>query len=247
MHLKSILLGLIGLALGLTTYGYVNDSFISTRTVTAPMRYYVQSRPDKSTSPTELKNAKTLADIIEDYPRSWITDYDSVIVLTTSNGRQQKSIGKSEISTEGQKLILSSADMSSVIDIYVMHKTKNSVTQELEDGEMYVKLAVRPETEAEYSGGLDVFTSYLQQNSEAKVKELSGGVGFVAIANFTINEDGVATDIDIAESSAYSGVNEVLEQLLKDMPVWLPAKDAKGENVSQEFEIIFGFGTQGGC
>jgi TonB family protein len=254
MHLKKMILGLIVLAIGLTTYGFVNQSFTtvgsacSAEQISAEkMRYFVQSRPEKSASPTTLKNAKSIADVIAYYLGSWVVSYDSVVVVTTSNGRQQKAIGKSENLTEEQKEILATADMFSNVFFFIKHKSKNSVTSELENGEMLVKLMVRPETEAVFNGGMDGLIDYLKENSEEQVKQLAVKQGFVAVVNFTINEEGNADEIDVAESSEYKGIDEVLKQLLKNMPSWTPAQDAIGNKVPHKFEIIFGFGTEGGC
>jgi TonB family protein len=176
-----------------------------------------------------------------------IVSYDSVVVVTTSNGRQQKALGKSENLTEEQKAILATADMFSNVVFFIKHKSKNSVTGELENGEMLVKLMVRPETEAVFNGGMDGLIDYLKENSEEQVKQLAVKQGFVAVVNFTINEEGNADEIDVAESSEYKGIDEVLKQLLKNMPSWTPAQDAIGNKVPHKFEIIFGFGTEGGC
>jgi TonB family protein len=110
-----------------------------------------------------------------------------------------------------------------------------------------VKLMVRPETEAVFNGGMDGLIDYLKENSEEQVKQLAVKQGFVAVVNFTINEEGNADEIDVAESSEYKGIDEVLKQLLKNMPSWTPAQDAIGNKVPHKFEIIFGFGTEGGC
>jgi TonB family protein len=70
--------------------------------------------------------------------------------------------------------------------------------------------------------------------------------GFVAMVNFTINEEGNPNEIEVAESLGNKGIDEVLKQLLKNMPSRTPAQDAIGNKVPQKFELIFGFGTEGG-
>ena len=66
MHLKRMILGLIVLAIGLTTCGFVNQSFTtigsacSAEQISAEkMQYYLQSRPEKSASPSTLKKQNT--------------------------------------------------------------------------------------------------------------------------------------------------------------------------------------------
>ncbi|MGB1038186.1 MAG: energy transducer TonB [Bacteroidia bacterium] len=208
--------------------------------------YYVHSRLGKSTSPQTLKTAKNIADIIEYYPSTWITDYDSVVLHTTSNGRQYKAKSKDAALTSRQQEIISSADMFSYVVFFVKYKETNSITKEVEEKEMLQKIYVRPETQAIYPEGIGELQDFLRNNSEEEVTKRNPEIGFVAIANFTINEEGRPEDIEISESSHYEGIDEVLISVIRDMPTWTPAKDLNGNKVKQKFEFVFGYGRGDG-
>lgn len=211
--------------------------------------YYVHSRQGKSVSPKTLKEAKDLADIIEYYPSSWITDYDSVVLHTTSNGRQYTAKSSDATLTSKQQDIISSADMFSYVVVFVKYKVTNSITKEVEEKEMLQKIFVRPETQAIYPEGIGELQDFLRNNSEEEVTKRDPEIGFVAIANFTINEEGRREDIEISESSHYEGIDDVLISVIRDMPTWTPARDINGNKVKQKFEFVFGYGRGdgGGC
>ena len=171
------------------------------------------------------------------------------MIFTTNSDKQQKAFGNSEELTAKQQEILSTADMSSIIDIYVNYKVKNAVTNELDDSQMSLKYKVSPDTEALYPGGADALQRYLRNSTKDQAAQLDAEIGFTAIANFAINEEGKAVDIEIAEVLKYKGIAVLLEKVLEEMPQWSPAKDARGKAVKQSFEFVFGFGNKegGGC
>jgi hypothetical protein len=139
--------------------------------------------------------------------------------------------------------------MFSNVVVYVKHKSTNSITKEIADEEMIIKIYVRPETEAEYPDGMIGLQDYLRENSEDEVNKLDSEIGFLAIVYFTINEEGKAEDIEVSESSAYKEIDDVLRNVILNMPQWKAATDLNGNNVKQKFEFVFGFGNEegGGC
>jgi hypothetical protein len=251
MTLQKLLLGFLIGILGLTTFGYVNRTSNDNDTASTKdqndsqeLFYYVHARNGKSVSPSTLINASSLEDIVMYYPSSWITNYDSVVVHTTNNGRQYSATSKDATLTLKQRKILSTADMFTDVVIYVKHKTTNAVTQEIVDEDISLKLYVRPETEAEYPDGIAGLQKFFKDNSEDKVAKLNSKMGFLAIVYFTINEEGRAEDIEISE---YEEADAILRNLIHSMPTWSPAKDAEGNKVKQKFEFVFGYRSEKGC
>jgi TonB family protein len=255
MNSKKLLLGLLILSIGLAAYGFVKQKpheadveGVNDKVAPQESYYYVSARNKKSASPSTLKNATSIAELIEYYPSSWITGYDSVVVHTTSNGRQYSARSKDAELTAKQKELLSTADMFTDVVVYVKHKTTNSITKEVEDADVTYKIYVRPETEAKFPEGMEGLQKYLKENSEAEVAKLDTEMGFLAIVYFTINENGRAEDVEISESTKYKGVDDILLKVIKDMPSWSSAKDIDGKKVKQKFEFVFGFGNKdGGC
>jgi len=250
MHRKKILFGLLFLALCFTVYGFVNQNITvkdEPTEIGAEAKFFVLARNGKSVSPSTLKNATSIADLIEHYPSSWITNYDSVVVHTTSNGRQYNATGKDANLTARQMQLLSTADMFTDVVVSVRHKTTNSITKELEDGNMSLKIYVRPEVEAVYPGGIMGLQDFLRENSKDEIAKLEAKTGFLAIVYFTINEKGRPEAIEVSEVEEYKGVERVIRQVIQEMPQWAPAKDENGNAVKQKFEFVFGFGNEGGC
>ena len=252
MDLKKIFLALLIFTICFSAYSYVKltpEGNILDTPAENMTYYYVHRRPSKTIAPGQLRDAKSLADIIEYYPGSWIESYDSVMIFTTSKDKQQKAFGKSAKLTSDQMEILSTADMSSIIDVYLKYKVKNTVTNELENSEMSLKYQVRPETEATYPDGADGLQKYLRNSTKDEVAQLDSKIGFLALVYFSIDEEGRPVDIEISESSEYKGVDVLLKKVLRDMPIWSPAKNADGNAVKQKFEFAFGFGNEegGGC
>lgn len=250
MKIKTLIIGIVIAAAALAAGNYMAAPKEKMTAEVAPQvekKFYVLSRQGKSTSKSKLQSAKKLSDFVAYYPSSWVTNYDSVAIFTTSNGVQKRAFGKSEKLTLSQSEILRTADMFSEVVVFVKHKTINSITKEVEENEMTIELTVRPEVLAEYPSGIEGFQAYLRKNSENDIMKMELKDGFIAIAYFTINEEGQPQDIEVAESSGYDGVDHIISTLLQNMPKWKPAQDAEGNKVKQKFEFLFGYGVENGC
>jgi len=254
MQPKKILIALCLLAVGLTTLGFANQTFTFSPEENSvekdtKLYFYVNQRHQKSVSPSALSTAKSLSDIVEDFPVNWITAYETVEIHTTSNGRQKKAVGTSATLTAEQMEILRTADMATDVVVFVKHKTKNSITQEVTDEVINLKLQVQPDVRAQQPASIADITAYLQENTQDAIAGLETKMGFVAIAYFTIDEQGEAVDVEISEVEDYKGVERTIREVLEQMPRWTPAKDENGNAVQQKFEFVFGLGNQesGGC
>lgn len=253
MHLKKIFVILLVFTIGLSAYSYVSQKStepeISVDGDEKQTYFYIVDRGEKSVSLSSLQNANNIADFIEYYPASWISQYESVEVHTTSNGRLQKAVSRDANLTAEQKNILGTADMFTDVVVYVRYKSTNSITNEVKDEDMVLKMVVRPEVEAKFPTGKDGLVKYLREKSKDEMANLNSEMGISAIVYFTIDENGNPIDIEISEAATHKGINAFLTDALKNMPKWSPAKDANGGAVMQKFEFVFGFGNEegGGC
>ena len=93
------------------------------------------------------------------------------------------------------------------------------------------------EAEAKYKEEYNQLLYYLEDSKFSKqyLAKKSFLEGFNV--HFVINKEGEATDISIIKSTGDKSMDELLKELVKNMPKWDPAKNAKGEFVSQEFEL----------
>lgn len=134
----------------------------------ADLYFYVNARHKKSANHTTLKNATNVADFVEYYPSSWITDYVSVAVHTTSYGRQKKAVSTDAKLTTEQKEILRTADMFTDVVVHIKHKITNSITMEITEEAMNLKIHVRQEVEAKFPQVWMVFDTISEKVAKKK-------------------------------------------------------------------------------
>ena len=185
------------------------------------------------------------------YPQenyTYLFNYVSIEISTTSDGKVLTSESTSETLTAEQKNLLNSADIGAGIHIKIKFKFKNEVNNKLENaGKIYEGeyiATVIPETEAEYPGGFKQFSEYLTDNVFNKISGSSASMLIQqAVLNFTVNEEGQIVDARLLRTSTDPKVDELLLEATNKMPKWMPAENAMGIKVKQEFSIPFG----GGC
>ncbi|PCJ65304.1 MAG: hypothetical protein COA58_10625 [Bacteroidetes bacterium] len=267
---KSLMkIGVVSIAVGLIASGYINKQYTNeakdvnelgildckiesesenvevlveeaTASVENNFVYTIAGKHGFPITKEKFEDAKSIKDIIDYYPSSWITNYVSVEILVSCKGEELSVIGADDILSKEQKKILSNADIGTDIVINVKHKTSNPITSEVEDHEMNVSMTIIPEKEAEYVEGYDLLVSYLKENSEEYFSQRDfSELDFTRLI-FTINKEGMAENIHVERTSGNDEVDAVLVDLIVEMGEWKPAEDAKGSKVEQEFEFTFG-------
>jgi len=119
------------------------------------------------------------------------------------------------------------------------------ITHELEESEKNVSLTVIPEIEAEYIGGYEKMIAYLKENCNDKIALVSGKVTQPLVVSFLIDKKGKAGKVKFIKKSENIEVNNLLIDLIENMPKWNVAKNFEGESVSQQFS--FRVGGMDGC
>lgn len=188
----------------------------------------------------KIRNAQTIADVIENYPSNWITAYNSVSVVTTINDKTIEAIGPDDKLTNEQKEILKTATNVLLIVQYQKENNKN----EIQNRQMNVPLVVTPKTEAKYIGGFDKMISYLKSNSLKEINSKNFTHLPQPSISFIINEDGEAESVKLIDTSRDEEIDQLLIDLIKNMPKWTPAKNKDGVTIKQEFMLNVG---QDGC
>jgi len=193
----------------------------------------------------KLQKSKLLSDFIEGYPVNWISAYISVEISNEENGVVTSLLSKSDVLSDVQINMLATSDIGAKIVVKVKYNTKNMITYELEESEMNVSLTVIPEVEAEYKGGYENLISYLRENSAEKMAVMSKKKAQLLTIRFLIDETGSTDNVKLVKTSGNAEIDNLLIELIVNMPKWIPAKNLKGENVSQQFD--FKIGTTDGC
>jgi hypothetical protein len=195
---------------------------------------------------TELGAAKSMLDLIDEYPSSWVSDYVSTEVSVVSNGQTKTAIGANETLTKEQKELLEMAEINSKVAINIKYKQENGATRKMDVHTLNYLIMVMPETRASYPGGPDALDQYLKENvinrlSDADLKEMKEG-----IVEFTINEKGQVEGVGLMQNTGRTTADKLLLKVIYMMPQWEAAKDAKGMPVKQQFKFAAG-NWFGGC
>ncbi len=202
--------------------------------------YSVRGRYNRPATKTVLEKAKLISDIIPNYPVNWIKDYSSVEFTSTCNGVKTTAFGISNTLSKEQVKLLNTIDVGAGLDIIVKYKTINGITNKTEHNEMNVMMMIVPEIEASYKGGYEELIAYLQENSLYKIdSSLVEDLKQLSIY-FTISEQGKSENAEIKMTSGNTTIDNLMLQLIKEMPQWNAAKDLNGNLIIQDFEFTFG-------
>lgn len=206
------------------------------------LSYEVHGNYTRPVTKEKLGEASLLSDFITGYPVNWITDYVSVEILATSNGKAMKAISTNDVLSAEQKNILNTVDPGTGIIINVNYKYKNPVTDNIYIHNMNVSMMIVPEAEAVYAGGQQQLKKYLKENVISKISETKSAQlqEANAIVIFTVNEEGEIINAKISETSGDVKTDKLLINAINKMPNWKPAENSKGIKVKQEFKFRVG-------
>lgn len=191
-----------------------------------------------------LAGVRTLQDINPGYPASWITNYISVEVSATCDGRLMKEMSQNDTLSAGQKNILNTVDLGSDIVFIVNYHYKNAATDNIDVRTMMFTYTLVPEVEAEYADGYEQMKAYLKKNAVDKIQEGTEKEFRKGVVKFTVSEDGEITGAYIATTSGDEKTDKLLLKVINKMPKWKPAQTSAGYKVKQDF--VFNLGN-GGC
>jgi hypothetical protein len=206
--------------------------------------YSVINRYERTITKEKIRSASSLADLIVNYPSSWIYEYDYVEINTKNSFGVETTRSKDNILTKEQKDLFYAADIDTEINIKVHFKTENFINKNIENHEMDLSYVVTPEIEAEYKGGYEQLIDYLKLNSQDELSAYDLSAIESAIIQFTINEKGEVENEKLDQSCGITEIDELMLGLIRKMPKWQAAKDLDAKNVKQQFVFMVGIG---GC
>ena len=204
------------------------------------IRYGVWRRHMQSITKGKIEKAMVIREIFPNYPDNWIFDYEAVEILTTRNGVEIMASGPNENLTREQKDLIKNSDLGEEIIITVRYKTSNPVTHETEHQQLRSILTLIPEVEAEFVGGYEQMITYLEKNSLDEIEKMDINQFDNASVIFTVNEKGQTENIKLSRTFGDERVDNLLVELIKEMPNWNPAKNEHGLAVKQVFELYLG-------
>jgi len=183
----------------------------------------------------KLIKSTTLGDIIPYYPSSWISRYISVELESRNEGISTSAYSTNDVLTQDQHTLLKNAEIGTEIVINVNYESKNSLTGQTESGKMNYSVTVIPDTEAEFADG--DLSQYIRENAIEQISTGGSAELNPALVNFTVDENGEITDVQVSKSSGDPEVDQLLLQVINNMPKWKPAENSEGLKVSQEFVL----------
>ena len=199
--------------------------------------YAVSGSSNRPITMTKLKEAKLLRDLIPNYPVNWITGYNTVELLTKNNGEEIKAHGENETLTAEQRNIINALNMADNVVFNVWYKTKNSISDKVENRKMSVSMTVVPEVSAEYNGGYNQMIAYLKDNSISKISDKYSDKLQLITVFFTVNTSGKVEQVKLINSSTDTEIDALLVKLISEMPKWKPAKNVDGESINQKVRV----------
>lgn len=199
------------------------------------LRFDVQGNYHHPVLKEKLIKSTLLGDIIPYYPSSWISNYNSVELVTKYNGVYATAYSTNDVLTQDQHTLLKNAEIGTEIVINVNYESKNSFTGQTDSGKMNYSVTVIPDTEAEFAEG--DLSQYIRENAIEQISTGGSTELNPALVNFTVDEAGEITDVKVSKSSGDSDVDQLLLQVINNMPKWKPAMNSEGQKVRQEFVL----------
>ncbi len=217
--------------------------------------YVVRGNYEKPISKQKLVSAARLSDFIDYYPANWIKHYKGVEITANRYGDKKTEFGVNDKLTKGQRQLLAASSVGTTIDVKVKYKKGNAIGESEEDREMNISMSLIPEIEARCGEGNEKLISYLKEETkgrlnltkidnakvEGKEIEFPGNIEIL----FVIDKKGKVQNVRIENSSNDEETDNLVLDVIKSMPNWIPATNAKGDFVEQEF--LFSVGEGGGC
>ncbi len=97
----------------------------------------------------------------------------------------------------------------------------------------------KPETRAEFPGGVEELLRYIQENLEYPEKHMAERVEGRSFVRFIVREDGSVDDVHVARGCGPLFDAEAV-RVVRNMPKWIPARQ-NGEAVSSPYAVFVSF------
>jgi len=186
----------------------------------------------------ELDQAQTLSDLNEHYPADYVKEYESVEISTYQADLRQTAVSSDANLSPDQLSLIQSADSGSTIEVKVRYLPDNQLTHN-EIKEMSFEFVMEPQS-AEYPGGHANLLKFLKENGIGELSSTVFRQHHLTAANFTIDENGLITDVYMTESSGDPQTDAFLIKVIRNMPQWKPARYADGSVVAQPYVLTIG-------
>lgn len=197
-----------------------------------------------SISQDQLHTATNISDLNRMFRPEWIREYHSVSISAIQENKIVQVQGSNGSLNEEQKQFLHNLNFPTTVSVSIYYTPENNLKDNPEREEIF-SFSIQPTRAASYKAGEKKLLEYLKENA---TDHISNGVfqGYdLAIIKFTINEHGHVVDTSIFQSSKDEKTDELLHEVICNMPDWNPAMHSNGVKVRQEF--VFTVGNHENC
>lgn len=223
----------------LVVFIFPNQAYSQDNLTSEPSYEINKVYPFISVSEIKLNEAKTLSDLNYKYKSSWISEYVSVEISTSQNGKTIKALSNDNILTQDQKDNLIKADKNSEVFVLVNYIPENNLKNKAVR-KMDFTFSIEPENDANFSAGQEELKQYLKQEVINKIPDgILKGYDLAAV-KFTVSKEGKITNAHVFESSKDEKVDELLLTSIQNMKDWNPAKYSNGLKAKQDFVLTVG-------
>ena len=193
-----------------------------------------------------LEEAKTINDLSRGYRSSWVERFNAVEVSSSCTDGSKKAISTSDSLTPEQLAIFRMAETGCKVDVDIDYIPANNL-KDNPPRKMNYSFKMIPIFEAKFSSGYQGLRTYLQEKVIDKIEKTRFEQIKLATVKFNISEEGKVTDAHISETSKDEQIDTLMLEAICALPNWSPAKNAEGQNITQEFEFSLGTSLIYGC
>ena len=266
MKTSFLILGIVLITSGLTALGYLNRKDVVTDQENTPdnqaivventfinlinqqpdvdLLYKVDSRFLTTITRERLLKAKSITDILPKEATLMVELYPTTEICMLYEDKRVREPGNDAILNAAQLKLLQSTDYSSDFYVSASCQKRDPFTGTLKKDSIIYYMTVIPKHEAKYQMGTEALIEYLKSNSQKQTADITSDKLKPGQVIFTVTETGTISNVKINATSGYPKVDERLVEIITNLPgKWIPASNAKGEKVDQEF--VFFFGSEG--
>jgi len=196
-------------------------------------------------SPQTLDTAQTLEDLNPYFKPSWVKEYVSIDIKTSHNGKTKTISTADNLLTQEQLDNIKSIDVESEVSVLIKYIPENNLKHN-EIQEEKFRFTVDPINEASFPGGQQKLDQYIAEKVSQTLSNSDVAIHNVKVIQFSITEDGqvinahVPEHLYIYDDTRDNHVDELLSNIICNMPSWNPAEYASGTKVKQDFVLTVG-------
>ena len=190
-----------------------------------------------------IHNDLSITHFLDDMQQDRITSIESIELIVIENDAESNNRIKAKSSefNEAQINLLKSFNYSDGFKLRIDYKEKHFGSTELFDAYSTPHHTVVPETQAEYIYGKSALINFFVENTKAATAQIPEDKLKPAKLYFTVTKKGSIENVNLDRSSGFPEIDDLMTLLISETPGgWIPASNAKGENVDQELVVSFG-------